>query len=350
MKILHARDNIAGQASIISRAQRKLGFQSDVLVYNQQIYNFECDFNLNLDNKNVVGKFFSVAKMFLYALLHYDVFHFHYGRTFLPWNLDLPILRLFRKILVMHYWGSDVIQVDVAKSYTLLDEYTLSEIYPLHEDNDIRKKIARIQKFIELTLVGDYSLLPYSPDSIVVRQAVRLTDIPFIGCDTLNNPLIIIHAPTNRKIKGTSIVIDTIELLKTNGYNVELIIVENKPHREAVEIFKRADIVVDDLLQGPYGIFAIECMALGKPVVDRIDRALIQYYPDLPIINANPDDLYLKLVELIENASLRKEIGLLGRKYVERNHDDLVIGRTILNLYHNLLNRKKTVPNKKSPL
>ena len=44
-------------------------------------------------------------------------------------------------------------------------------------------------------------------------------------------------------------------------------IVEGLRHDEALEHYRDADIVVDQLNAGWYGLFAIECMALGKPVV-----------------------------------------------------------------------------------
>ena len=44
-------------------------------------------------------------------------------------------------------------------------------------------------------------------------------------------------------------------------------IVEGLHHDEAFERYRDADIVVDQLNAGWYGLFAIECMALGKPVV-----------------------------------------------------------------------------------
>ena len=51
------------------------------------------------------------------------------------------------------------------------------------------------------------------------------------------------------------------------GLAVDLEIVEGLHHEEARERYRDADIVVDQLNAGWYGVFAIEAMALGKPVV-----------------------------------------------------------------------------------
>ena len=47
----------------------------------------------------------------------------------------------------------------------------------------------------------------------------------------------------------------------------DLELVEGLHHDEAFERYRAADIVVDQLNAGWYGLFAIEAMALGKPVV-----------------------------------------------------------------------------------
>src|SRR5947199_333673 len=73
---------------------------------------------------------------------------------------------------------------------------------------------------------------------------------------------LVLHAPSNRRRKGTDHVIAACEQLP-----VDLEIVEGLPHDEARRHFERADIVVDQLNAGWYGVFALEAMALGKPVL-----------------------------------------------------------------------------------
>jgi len=101
-----------------------------------------------------------------------------------------------------------------------------------------------------------------------------------------------------------------------------------------VEHYRRADIVVDQLLVGWYGVFAIECMALGKPVCVYIKGGLKKYLDGSPLIDADPTSIKQRLIELIENQSLRQEIGRRGREYVERIHDaDVVCRRTAKEIY-----------------
>ena len=125
-----------------------------------------------------------------------------------------------------------------------------------------------------------------------------------------------------------------VEELRREGYEVDLMLVENLPHHKALEVYARADIVVDQLLTGWYGVFAVECMALGKPVCVYIKDDLTNYIDGSTLINANPTNIKQRLIELIEDPSLRKEVSQNGRQYVERVHDaDVVCKRMVKDVY-----------------
>ena len=65
------------------------------------------------------------------------------------------------------------------------------------------------------------------------------------------------------------------------------------PHAEAMKLYAQADLVIDQLLAGWYGGFAVETMAMGKPVVCYIRAEDLQFVPpamvaELPLIPARP--------------------------------------------------------------
>src|SRR3990167_8876566 len=92
LRILHSPVNSAGQAYLISRAQRKLGFKSDVIVFYQNFLDYENDKSLEIDKKPVFYRELIMLWNFLQCLLRYDIFHFHCGLSLLPYHWDLPIL------------------------------------------------------------------------------------------------------------------------------------------------------------------------------------------------------------------------------------------------------------------
>ena len=337
MRVLHAPVNIAGQASILAQAQKELGIKSDVLVFDQNKFNYNCDVNLSLSGRTLVGKCITLAFNFIKCLFNYDIFHFHFGSSLLPYNLDLPVLRLFGKKTVMNYWGSDIRQSDIAIDYVYFETPDeLQKIYPEKDNVKKREKIETVRKYVNLTIAGDYPLLPYSPDSAVIKQAIDLTRFPFIGCENRSEKVKIVHAPTDREKKGTKYVLVAIERLKAEKYDVDFVLIENETNDYVSEACKNADIIIDQLVLESHGIFPIETMAMGKPVLCRIDEKILKYYPGLPIIRTDPDNIYVNLKLLIENPDLRKEIGEKGRKYVEEVHDSKKIAKQLIRLYKSI--------------
>ena len=116
---------------------------------------------------------------------------------------------------------------------------------------------------------------------------------------------------------------------------------EGLHHDEAFERFRDADIVVDQLNAGWYGLFAIECMALGKPVVtflhdEAVERTERELGAPVPIVRATKENLRAQLEPLVASAAERRRIGAESRTYVEQVHDIERIADRLLALYARL--------------
>jgi glycosyltransferase involved in cell wall biosynthesis len=122
---------------------------------------------------------------------------------------------------------------------------------------------------------------------------------------------------------------------------VELEIVEGLHHEEARRRYERADVVLDQLNAGWYGMLAIEAMALGKPVVtflrdEAARRTQEAFDARVPIVRADKDNLVEALRPLAESAAERRRIGAESRAYVERVHDLERVADRLLALYARL--------------
>jgi glycosyltransferase involved in cell wall biosynthesis len=106
-----------------------------------------------------------------------------------------------------------------------------------------------------------------------------------------------------------------------------------------MRVYQRADLIVDQLLAGWYGGFAVEAMALGKPVICYIREEDLKFVParmaeELPLINAKPDSVYLVLKDWL--SARKKDLprqGTLSRQFVERWHDPEIIARDVASDY-----------------
>jgi len=336
MKILHAPVNIAGQLTEISRAQRLLGYQSNVLVFDQEYLNYEADINLNLKKTDsVFNRVYRIVRNFIECLLTYDVFHFHGGRSLLPYGWDLPIYRLFGKKVFMQYWGSDCFQYDIAHQYALFTEKEMAAIFHPQKDENVRSRIKVVQSLVNATIVGDPALSPFVPKSKIVLKGVNLEKLKFVGLKPKISHLNLVHAPSRKEVKGTDIILKTIERLRQEGYKFNFKLIEKQSNEKALEFYRKSDVIIDDVLQGPYGILCMEAMALGKPVLCRIDPKLKKFYHNLPVVDSNPDNLYQNLRKILGNKKLREKLSRQGRIYMETNHDILKSAKKFIKLYKN---------------
>jgi glycosyltransferase involved in cell wall biosynthesis len=146
----------------------------------------------------------------------------------------------------------------------------------------------------------------------------------------------VLHAPSSRMKKGTEGVVAACKQL-----DVELEIVEGLDHREAFERYRNADVIVDQLKAGWYGVFAIEAMALGKPVVTFLHDEAVRktndaFGVDVPIVNATVETLAGALRPLVESVEERRRVGRASRAYAEEVHDLERMTDRLLALYAEL--------------
>lgn len=133
----------------------------------------------------------------------------------------------------------------------------------------------------------------------------------------------VVHAPNHRQFKGTRHIEAAIAQLQSENVAIELVLVERLPNEEALKVYRSADLVIDQVLIGFHGYFALEAMALGKPVMCFIrDRQRYLLNPDeCPIIDVSLDTLVatLRLWALGDRRDLH-ERGRASRRYVEQNY------------------------------
>lgn len=132
--------------------------------------------------------------------------------------------------------------------------------------------------------------------------------------------MIFLHCPTNRKLKGTDYIIKATSELKKEGYNILLRIIEKQPHEVVLKAIKEADVIIDQLLIGWYGMITVESWAMGKPVICYIRPDLWSKY-NVPVCPADPITIKDAMREMIKYPSTRNMWGKKGKEYVKQFHD-----------------------------
>jgi glycosyltransferase involved in cell wall biosynthesis len=290
------------------QALRRKGLDARLVVFERYKLHPEADWSLDRHG-GLVRQQVKQARAMARLLPNTDVFHFYFGLTLVPKSLQFPLLRATGKHSVMHFLGSDI------------------RGKPRQELAWANRAGARI--------VGSYDAIRWVPDAEVVPPGIDLREYTPAPPSDSTRP-VVLHAPSSRRRKGTQHVIAACEQLP-----VELEIIEGLHHDEARRRYERADIVVDQLNAGWYGLFAIEAMALGKPVVtflhdEAVARTEEAFQTELPVVSATAETLTDRLRPLVEDAAERRRIGALSRTYVEQIHDADKIADRLLDIYAHL--------------
>jgi hypothetical protein len=310
-RVVHCPVNFAGIPAANVRALRTRGVEAQLVVFEATRFRRdEPDVNLHLSGRNLLVRQLVQWKTFLSLLPRTDIFHFYFGLTLVPKTLQFPLLRVSGKKSVFHYLGSDI----RGKSPEEL----------------------AYGKRADAQIVGSYDAIRWIPDAEVVPPPANLERFTPSPPPGRKRPLIV-HAPSDRARKGTEQVITACEQLP-----VDLEIVHGLPNAEAVERYRNADIVVDQLNAGWYGVFAIEAMALARPVVtflhdEAVERTEKAFGVEVPIWSASKADLVERLGALVEaGPSEWHRLGEASRAYVERVHNPERISDRLLEIYGSL--------------
>lgn len=325
IKVLQAGVD-TGQMSDYSRALEKYGFFSKCIPFNENPFIHYRDYFWPTS-------YFNRYDIISNLLEEYDLFHFHFGISFLKNFEDIKIIKEMGKKCVFSFWGSDCRLSSKART---LGKYYIEESC---DENITKKKLEKIGSMVDDCCVMDEELYLYVKDffkNVHITRTILDTE-KYSEINSQNSIPVIVHAPTSRYYKGTSYILPVIEKLKSK-YKFEFKLIENQTRENAQKEIEKSDIIVNSMLGPAYGVLCNEGMAMGKVVVTNISEKL-DLPEDLPIVSADPDTLYSVLENLIIDENKRSQIAKKGRPYIEKYHSPESCVRNMISIYQNIMNR-----------
>lgn len=319
------------------------GYSAETFV--NQIWHITSDFDVRSDLHPLakipfIGKRINTLRFIIWSLFRYKcmVIYFNGGplgvaSTVFLWRLEPLILFLANVKTIVLGYGGDV--QAMSRSPNLWFKDAMSKDYPLHchYHTRIKDKIDLWTKY-GTHVVGGCEWVDYMHhwDTLMISHfSIDTADWVNEDADAplKNDTFKIFHAPNHRTIKGTAHVIEAVEELCKEGMPVELVMMEKRPNHEVRAMIKSCDLIIDQLIVGWYAMFAIEAMALQKPVIcyQRQDlqdlykvAGLLEKEEEIPLINATPLTIKETIRDLYEDRKNLHKRGLAGREYVIRHH------------------------------
>lgn len=323
-RILHAPANQGNNPRSLMHAERALGLRSDMVDFSPNYLSYGDEGAIDLSGRSVAAKARARLAVLLKAAARYDVFHYNAGAPIVPVRArghvanELWLLKRLRKTIVVTWQGCDARPRSACRCERA--ECIRDDPWrPLEREAMLRH--ADRAYYLNPDLAQWLPGARFMPYANVDVDAIEEAPPPS------NDALVVAHAPTNRLVKGTADVVAAVERLRGEGITIELDLIEGVPNAEAMRRLARADVIVDQLVLGWYGGLAVECMALGRPVVCHIDERANPFGERLPIVRARAATLADALRDLAHDPERRGRLGHEGRAFALAEHSPQQIVR-----------------------
>ena len=146
----------------------------------------------------------------------------------------------------------------------------------------------------------------------------------------------IVHAPSAPVAKGSHFISLAIERLKKERDDFDFHRLQNISNKEYQQRLGEADILIDQVIWGGYGVASQQALQVGKVVLAYLWDSRIKriYGTDCPVINASPDTLYDKLKEVLDSNDLN-EIKRRGQEFYNKMHSPKAVAQKLMEVIKN---------------
>jgi glycosyltransferase involved in cell wall biosynthesis len=382
LRVLHGCYEVAGQGMMLARGLAEHGCEAHSLAYSVGYDGRRPDYIVELDrHATPAGKVLARLGAFLRYGTRFDIYHFHFGTSFFRSprfapqrspaqadaeaaaaqtgprggstlndqlrEADLWWIRSKGKGIAFHFHGCEVRnRAHMLATHRLA---TCAECRPFCVPREQARTLALAGKYADRRFFSTLDLaesvpggehLPLAIEADRWERAALDRPLPDLDRrDGVRGPVVIAHAhaPAYGFIKGTPHLEAAVGRLRAEFPRVELRMIHGQPWETMPEFLAGCDILVDQLMMGWYGLFAIEGMAERRPVVSYLREDLRPWYPDCPIVSAEPDTLYTVLRDLVRDPARRAQLGERGARFARERHDTKVVGEKLLRAYRAML-------------
>jgi hypothetical protein len=353
MKVLHTPVNVGNQPWTLSRAERALGISSDVVVNFSTWPGYPADRVLGKQRTRNPIDLARRLSFGVVAPFRYDILHYYFGRSLLVWDdlggplrlpfVDARVARALGRKILFTLQGCDV---RLAGESNRRNPVTMCRIVDgcanyanciARIDERRRQLIERVLPIADRVFFLNPELGHYVPGATFLPYAnVAVEEIAAAPASRRARPRVL-HAPSDDGIKGSPAIEAALGRLARH-YDFEYVPVRGKPHHEAMKLYADADLVIDQVLAGWYGGFAVETMSMAKPVVCYLREEDLGFLPDamradLPVLGVDSRRLVEDLAQIFERRNEWPDFGEAARRYVLRWHNPRRIAAAMIEAY-----------------
>jgi hypothetical protein len=356
VRILIGTVEIAGQIPILADAFRRLGHQVTSVIKERHAFFADAHYDVDITEQALPwpdrrfgenSPALKVARRNLNRaailarvsplIARHDLFIFLWAGTSLTErNREFPILKKLGKNIVSFFCGSDVRH---SSGYSqlfapLISNKSVEDWHAIREDFATEplarplRDMRMAERYADLIIsVPNNSMLgvrPYQHFFVPVnlrdyQSLIPERDVP-----------VVVHAPSDKGVKGTQKIVAALEQLRSEGVPFELRLLHGVPHQHVLSELSDADIAIDQLNLPLHGMFGLEAMASGCALAT-CNREDYEPFPqNRPIWHIDATNIHAGLKRLLTDKDLRLRLARDGRKYVEQHHEHVQVAQRIL--------------------
>jgi glycosyltransferase involved in cell wall biosynthesis len=375
MRVLQLPTTVGGHSSGLSRELRGLGVESEVWTVVQNYLQYPVDREISTAEDSLAIRLLKMLRAGAYLFGRWDIVHFNFGSTlYSTWHsssprsgpsrilgaalngaafvlsrFELAVLKLRHVPVFVHYQGDDARQGDYSRTHYEISiaNQVGSDYYNARSDRWKRAQVRLFARHAARIYAVNPDLMNVLPGRAVFLPYghVRLSDYEPRFTQADRDRVVLAHAPSNRAVKGTDLILDALRELAEEGYDFDLDLIEGLSNDEALARYAAADVVIDQLYAGWYGGVAVEAMAMGKPVAVYLRESDFRHLPSemveqLPFFRATPQTIKADLRAILDEPRQRLlERARKSRAFVEQWHDPEAIARRVIDDYREARSR-----------
>lgn len=352
LRVLHGPINFGNQAWVLSRHERRLGIHSEVVVSSPGPFQYPADCCLGRSGRSLLGW----VRRLLFGLsapFRYDVLHLYFGRSYLGGGekpglgrrLAFAEVRLARRLgrkVFLTLQGCDARLSDESAAR---NEHTPCRLGQCATAPRCRQILDGWRRYLrdEIVPLAD-RVFALNPE--LLHYVPRATFLPYASVDVesltpcwprTDGVPVLLHAPSDESIKGSALIRSAIERLRQRR-PLEYVEIRRLPHADALKQYRRADLVIDQVLTGWYGGVAVEAMAQGKPVACYLRSEDLHFVPpalraELPLVRLTPSTLEDDLEQALLRQREWRLWGEQARAFALRWHHPGRIAQAMVQAY-----------------
>lgn len=304
----------------------------------QTLIQFLTKVSQGIHNKLLRKTLIALRECILFSVLPYyifkcDTFIFLAGESILYSNFDLPILKFFKKNIIVEFLGSDSRPAYVNGAFENSSTKDLIKI-----NQNLKKRISFIEKYAT-------HIICWPPTSIFFSK--NLINGFYIGVPIEINNYVeekkdgvkILHCPSRLKGKGTYIFRKIINELKNEGYSFEYKELHNVPNSTVKKELKTANIVLDQIYSDvPLAVFASEAASFKVPSIvgGYFNKDNCRYFCDLsnipPSDYVEPEKIKETLKMYLDNPHYVKQKGEELYNFVNTHYNYKIVTENIIKI------------------